>query len=408
MSRVLRPLRLARGKLLSLGAGLLFLTLTHNAAAQGRTLSLKEAVQLAQQQNFELRSTAKEVDVAKSRVAGASVLLKDNPVLAISVGPRTNVSGRSLDYGAQLTQQIEIAGQRGARIDAAESSLRASNAQLAATRAVITARVRTQFGRTLAMAERVRLAEEALVIVREGKTAAEERLRAGAATQLELNTADVEQGRALRLRSEAQGAYAEALAELQFLVGLDPSQPVTPVGELKTGTAEAAGAPTNLIQHAIAARPELQEAKAAADSAKAEEQLASREWVPSPRIGASVNREEESRTTIIQGILSIDVPVFNRNAGPRGITKARTQQALTRLSATEHRIKQDVVRALARLQAARAAVDGYTSSVVSAMQQNMELVVESYRAGKIDFLQLIVIRRQVVDARAEYIDVLEE
>lgn len=48
------------------------------------------------------------------------------------------------------------------------------------------------------------------------------------------------------------------------------------------------------------------------------------------------------------------------------------------------------------------------TDVVKAMQQNMELVTDSYRAGKIDFLQLMVIRRQAVEARREYIDVLEE
>jgi cobalt-zinc-cadmium efflux system outer membrane protein len=45
---------------------------------------------------------------------------------------------------------------------------------------------------------------------------------------------------------------------------------------------------------------------------------------------------------------------------------------------------------------------------MKAMQQNTDLVTESYRAGKIDFLQLVVIRRQAIDTQREYIDVLEE
>ena len=38
----------------------------------------------------------------------------------------------------------------------------------------------------------------------------------------------------------------------------------------------------------------------------------------------------------------------------------------------------------------------------------MELGTESYRAGKIDFLQLLLIRRQTLEARNEHINVLEE
>ena len=38
----------------------------------------------------------------------------------------------------------------------------------------------------------------------------------------------------------------------------------------------------------------------------------------------------------------------------------------------------------------------------------MALVTDSYRAGKIDFLQLVVIRGRSLEARREFIDVLEE
>ena len=56
----------------------------------------------------------------------------------------------------------------------------------------------------------------------------------------------------------------------------------------------------------------------------------------------------------------------------------------------------------------RSAADGFASDVVKAMQENMELGTESYRAGKIDFLQLLLIRRQTLEARNEHINVLEE
>jgi cobalt-zinc-cadmium efflux system outer membrane protein len=42
------------------------------------------------------------------------------------------------------------------------------------------------------------------------------------------------------------------------------------------------------------------------------------------------------------------------------------------------------------------------------MEENLELGTESYRAGKIDFLQLLLVRRQTLEARHEYLDVLEE
>ena len=46
--------------------------------------------------------------------------------------------------------------------------------------------------------------------------------------------------------------------------------------------------------------------------------------------------------------------------------------------------------------------------MAQAIQENLDLALESYRAGKIDFLQLLLVRRQTLDAQGEHIDVLAE
>jgi cobalt-zinc-cadmium efflux system outer membrane protein len=163
-----------------------------------------------------------------------------------------------------------------------------------------------------------------------------------------------------------------------------------------------------MVRQALAERAELRESRHALEAARAEARLASRERVPNPRIGATYSREEESATSIVQGVLAFDLPLFNRNTAIRGMTAARVSQLEVALEATERRIKREVLTSLDRVRAARAAADGYADDVVKAMQQNMDLATDSYRAGKIDFLQLAVIRRQAVEARGEYIDVLEE
>lgn len=237
-------------------------------------------------------------------------------------------------------------------------------------------------------------------------SAAEERFRAGAAALLEVNTARVELGRASRGRAEAERSRAEAIGNLRLLVGLDPFQTLTVQGELKPDAPP--GDAAALLAQARVNRAELTASRRTLDAAKAEARLASKEWIPSPRIGASYTREEESDATIVQGLLAFDLPIFNRNTAARGVAAARVRQMDAEREATERRVTQEVLTALARLDAARSAADGYAGDVVKAMQQNMELATDSYRAGKIDFLQLIVIRRQAIEARREYIDVLEE
>ena len=396
MFRLLRPLCV----LMALGAA-------DSAPAEPRTLTAEEAVRLALERNPDVRTAEEDLVAAKARLAGASLLLQSNPGVTASAGPRSSPAGRTRDHSVQILQQIEIGGQRGARMEAAKAAVESSQARVQAARAEVAGRVRESFGRALGAEQRVRLATETLGLAQQGVAVAEERFAAGAAALIEVNTARVELGRASRDKGEAERRRAEAAAELHLLAALDPGD-MTLQGDLASPesleTADAGGR----VEEALANRGEILASRRALDAAKAELRLAAREWIPSPRIGASYTREEESSTSIVQGVVSIDVPVFNRNKAARGVAAARVSQLEAASAATERRVRQEVITATARLQAARGAADGYAGGVVKAMQENMDLAAESYRAGKIDFLQLLVIRRQTLDARREYIDVLEE
>jgi outer membrane protein, heavy metal efflux system len=384
-------------------------TMLASGTAQARQGSLTpdEAVLLAQSNNPDLQVLVAEVDAAKARLAGASLLFQANPSLTVTAGPRSSPVGKSRDESIQLLQPIEVGGQRGARIEAAEALVDAAEARLRARRGEIAAAIREMFGRALAAEQRARLAAEALAVAREGLAAAQERFEAGAAALLEVNTARVEVGRMARDQSEAERRDAEALADLHNLLGLDPDRAPTLEGELgveERGVLDE----VQLIEQALASRADIAASRRALDAANAQARLTARERIPTPRVGVSYTREEESNTAIVQGLLSFDLPLFNRNQEARGVAAARVSQLKTEVAATSRRVRQEVSTAVARLRAARSAADGFASDVVKAMQENMELGTESYRAGKIDFLQLLLIRRQTLEARNEHINVLEE
>jgi cobalt-zinc-cadmium efflux system outer membrane protein len=50
----------------------------------------------------------------------------------------------------------------------------------------------------------------------------------------------------------------------------------------------------------------------------------------------------------------------------------------------------------------------YGQEVRGAVDQNLALGTDAYRSGKIDFLQLLLIRRSAIDAENAAIDSLEE
>ncbi len=377
------------------------------AMAEPRTLTVDDAIRLAQSNNPELQQVTADVSAAKARLDGASLLLQDNPTLTAEAGPRDAPSVKQgVEYSFQLLQQVEVAGQRGVRMEAATAALDATDARLRALRVDLTARVRERFGRVLAAQQWVDLATEGLAVARQGLDAVDARFRAGSVPLLELNAARGELGRATREKADAERRRAEALAAFRLLVGLDPSESIDAKGEPRPEDALPDG--QDLVAEALVNRAELEEARRGVASAEAEAELAARAWIPSPRLGATYRYEGDTNTTIVLGVVQVDLPVFNRNQAARGATNARVDQLNAAATATERRVEQEVLTALERVRAARAAAQGYAGDVMKAMQQNTDLVTESYRAGKIDFLQLVVIRRQAIDTQREYIDVLEE
>jgi len=385
---------------------LLFLLGGSAGFAEERRLTLEEATRLAMVNNPDIMRLGTSVDAAKARLAGASLFFQTNPTVTAGAGPRTSPAGQSLDYSVHAQQQIEIGGQRGARVDAAASSLKVAEAQLESLRVDVASKVREAFGRGLAAEQRAKVAGEAFAASQEGVEAGRERLEAGAGTLLELNAARVDMGRSARSRAEAVRRRVDALSSLHLLLGIEDADDVALEGTL-AGTAPQE--PTaGLLGEALANRAELEVARRAASAARAEERLTSRDWIPSPKIGASYSRERESDTSILQGTVSFELPLFNRNQAARGVAAARVRETELGLVAAERRIKQEVMAAQARMEAAQTAAEIYAGGVAEAIQENLDLSAESYRAGKIDFLQLLLIRRQTLDARAEHIDVLEE
>jgi len=368
-------------------------------------LTQEEAVTLALERGPRLLSARAEALSAQSRLEGASLLAQTNPELQGAVGPRLRDGVNSLDLTVGVSQRLELFGQRGARREAAAAQLTASEARLETLRVSLAAEVRGAFARLLASEQEWLLADEGQLLAEQALQAAEERQTAGAASRIEVNTARVELGRAAHARVLAERRRTLARGELRLLLGLEPSEAMEAKGELRPEMTEPPPLDA-LVERALARRADVKAARSELDAARAEVELASREALPGTRLGASYSQEEGAR--IVQGTLGIELPVFNRNQAARGVGAARLTQMRGLLEATERMVRTEVGLALERYRTARAAVAVYSVDVMEALQQNLALVNEAYRAGKVDFFQLLLIRRDALDARRGYIEALEE
>jgi cobalt-zinc-cadmium efflux system outer membrane protein len=127
---------------------------------------------------------------------------------------------------------------------------------------------------------------------------------------------------------------------------------------------------------------------------------------PDVTVGLTKGREApyEAREQFARLTVSVPLPLFRRNAA--GIGKAVTEltQAEIERQSTERDVAAQVRARWLRLDSLRERVKRLTDSVLPALDENRRLSTASYRAGEIGLLQLLLVNRQLLDARRDYLD----
>jgi outer membrane protein, heavy metal efflux system len=373
-------------------------------SAQQR-LTVAQAVELGVANNLDLQLLAAEVRVADARVRGSALVLRDNPELAGGIGPRLSDGADTLAYEAELTQELEVFGERGARVEGAKASRGAVVARLNAGRSEIIANVRHTFVRALAAEQRVARANDNLVMARQTLAAVERRVELGDSARIEQNAARIEVGRSVRALARARTSRATAIADLRLLLALPAAAELHLDGDLRTPFALPPDR-LHIVQNALRARSDRAATLHDQRATRAEQTLAGREWLPRPRVGVRYEHEHGDHTVL--GTLSFQLPVFDQNQGARGAAAARRTQAELATTAIDRRIEHEVLLAAARLGDAKEAVDAFEGQVVEALRDSLKLGQTAYEAGKIGLFELLLIRRDALEAQREHIEALEE
>jgi cobalt-zinc-cadmium efflux system outer membrane protein len=374
-------------------------------ARGAEAVGVEEAVDVALQRNASLAVLSADLAAARARLEGASLLVRENPELELAAGPRRAGGDTSVDLELGVSQRLEVFGQQGLRRDVARRIVAAAEARLEMRRVEVAAEVREAFFRALAAGEQAKLAAEAFEVANEAMEAADARVRSGAAAQMEVNAARVAVGRAARERAEADRRRSAAVGSLIVLLGLDAREPFRLRGQLTPDPGGEADGEA-ILRSALERRQDLAAARLELEAARAESRLAGREALPSPRVGVAYAEEEDAR--IVRGGVAVDLPVFQRNQAGRGVARAQAEQAERAVEALERTIRAEVMVALERQRSAVAAAQAFAGATVASLAENLQLVNEAYRAGKVNLFELLVIRREALEARTSYLSALEE
>lgn len=365
-------------------------------------ISLPEALRIAAEVHPDIRTSEADRRAAEGRLLEARTY-PFNPEVSAEAGPSRNPELSTSDAAISLRQTLELGGKRTKRSAAASARLEASTGLSSWARLAVLVRVRRTYGLAILARHRLGSAREAEAIASELKAAADERLRLGAGTLLELNVATAAAGRARAELVAAELALTDAQIALAAAVG-DPGRvELEPVEDRLPLFAAIPDDEAAFVERSLAARPDLASARRDVQAAEAEVRVADSAAVPDLTLGVTQGREglDDARSTLFG--VSLPIPLFNRNQGPRVSARA----ALDRSRAAENALRQAVTReALAahrRYTLTRQAVEGFDRDVVEKLGENLTLALQSFQAGKIGLLEFNIVRRELVETRVSFL-----
>lgn len=373
------------------------------ALSEASPLTLTQALERAASSAPEVRVAAQVLQEAEATRVGAGVFLPQNPRLfadyrrLASPPPQDPING----YNLGVDGTIEVSGAGFSRVEEAERRVNLARSELVTTQMFAKARAWLAYVALQVARERVVILEEALGTATRVESASRERFKNGVsgepdvvAAQLELNTVKVQLDEARRLQQSAADALRQVLdlgADEAIELEGRLEEPVTPPGV------------DVLLQRALENRPELAIVRSRLALLEVVDTRLAREAFPKLSYNLGFDAAPASPVFGYAG-LGFELPVAQRNQGPRAVTQAQRETEKTRLETELRRVEREVAAARRSYESRLRQLALLSKEALPAAERNEDLVEEGWKAGRFDIFRLTSATRELNRVRRERLE----
>ena len=157
---------------------------------------------------------------------------------------------------------------------------------------------------------------------------------------------------------------------------------------------------------AVAQRPELRALESEIAAADADVRVGTSLLKPQYGVGLRYSREEGDQ--IVLGAMTVTVPMFSKGQEQRAVSFARASRLRAEFAAARTRVQQEVRSAFDAYTRRLAAVRVLETDAIGGMDENEQLTTRSFEVGQLGLPELLLIRREILDTRVQYLDALLE
>lgn len=269
--------------------------------------------------------------------------------------------------------------------------------------------VRIRFIAVLGAQREVAVAEELLKIADEGVRVTERFFQAEEVSQADVLQATLQQRHTQILLRNARFRAAAAWRELSNVVGRPDLPPRPLAGNLEDEMPEIDW--DAAWQQLLGRSPVLHAARARLAAAEVQVRREQVEPVPNLRVssGTGIDALPDGESFQMAFLsLGAQIPVWNRNQGNVIAATGNLQAARAEVARLELSLRDELAEAFQRYQSARNEVQTYRDPILPTAERNLQLTQRAYDEGEFDFLRVLIARRDLFQARIDYVESLTE
>jgi cobalt-zinc-cadmium efflux system outer membrane protein len=372
---------------------------TQTPATVKRSITLDEAIEIFMRQNLELVAARYDIETAEAEKLTAR--LRPNPQLTVGLSDLPiNLSGplikeQTYDYG--ISRTIDLGGKRSKRIATAEANTDVARGQFQMVVWQLTNDVKRKFYTVILNQSLLNLAKENETTFTEIVNHTSELMKAGEISGLDLERVEVEKLKFDTDLANAERDYEVALRDLRFALGGDyRAMDIDAVGSIDYEPHQFSH--DELLDLALAARPDLKAAKLSERAADANIRLQDAQRIPDLTLGGGVEQVPTGTSSYTFGV-GITLPVSDRNQGERAKALIEKKKAENQEALLTNQVRSDVDKALVAFQLQKRRVDLYRTGVITKVNdiQNMtQIALKAGESSTLDLLDAIRTRRDTL------------
>lgn len=364
-------------------------------------INRSNVVQCALRTSFSVRAEEHGLRGVEARRRTSSVLLPSNPSLSVTGAypVERSIDQRPLLWSATLSQELEIAGQRGARLRATSAETEAQRSRLLAAKRDVAARALLAYFNSIAATEDVRVTEQLTALADALRQIATERAKAGIGSDLDASLADAAAVRIEQVQTAAQERRTISIAELTSLLGVANSQGLRLEGEL-VPLAAVDTSRDALLDAAFARRTEVSIVMAERQLYASRVDLYRRLRIPNPTVSLFARKDWIGEQAIGIGLgfpIPLPAPLGTTYAGEIAEAVAMTERAGAEADAIRRAIAIEVITALAHVDASRRRVQLYTPERLQKTRHALMTIAEELAAGRLPPREALLSQQGLTD-----------